>query len=156
GIGLLARVPYAKARVITLTAEMMLDLFEFRMALEGMACRLATERISPSELQELEEQLDAHRYDPHPGFHRFDFHARIVAASRNNRLIEALNQDTYLLMRLYRTSSGAIPERKQAAYEEHRQIIMAMKTGNADLSESLMRSHIGRAAQHIRDQSNKG
>lgn len=156
GIGLLTRVPYAKAKVITLTAELMLELFEFRMALEGMACRLATERISRSELLDLEDQLEANRYDPKTGAHRFDFHARIVTASRNSRLIEALNQDTYMLMKLYRSSSGAVPERKQAAYEEHRQIIMAMKTGNADLAESLMRSHIGRAAQHIRDQLKKG
>lgn len=152
GIGLLTRVPYVKARVITLDTATVLELFEFRMALEGMACRLATERISETELKELEDQLDDYRRHPATQGKRFDFHARIAQACRNSRLIAALNEDTFILLKLYRSSSGAVPERKGTAHDEHRQILMAMKSRNPDLAESLMRSHIGRAADHVRNQ----
>ncbi|OZI53645.1 GntR family transcriptional regulator [Bordetella genomosp. 5] len=152
GIGLLTRVPYVKARVITLDSATVLELFEFRMALEGMACRLATERISETELEELEHQLDAYRRNPIAMGERFDFHARIAQACRNTRLSAALNDDTFVLLKLYRSSSGSVPERKDTAYDEHRQILMAMKSRNKELAESLMRSHIGRAAEHVRSQ----
>jgi DNA-binding GntR family transcriptional regulator len=81
----------------------------------------------------------------------FDFHERIVRASGNQRIVNALCGDLYHLLRIYRRHSGTVLERKHDAYAEHWQILRAIKARDAELAESLMRSHIERAAQHLSD-----
>lgn len=153
GIQLITREPYAKARVIALSAESALDLFQMRSALEGMACNLATQRMTQQDIAELlvEFEQDRQHYlaGGRKGERVFDFHERIVKASGNQRIIATLCGDLYHLLRLYRRHSGTVLERKEDAYAEHWQILRAMKTGDATLAESLMRAHIDRAARHL-------
>ncbi|MBN9427406.1 MAG: GntR family transcriptional regulator [Burkholderiales bacterium] len=155
GLQLVTREPYLKARVVTLTQEGARELFEMRMALEGMACRLAAERMTDEEINELLRELELDRQraldgEGADGAPRvFDLHERIVRASRNSRIIDALCGDMYHLLRMYRRRSGAVPERKSQAYAEHWQIIRALRARDGDLAESLMRSHVARAAEHL-------
>ncbi|NYE24996.1 GntR family transcriptional regulator [Pigmentiphaga litoralis] len=156
GIQLLTREPYVKARVVSLSAETALELFQMRMALEGMACSLATRRMSDADiaqlLTELQEERERERQAKQSGIKAprvFDFHERVVKACGNQRIIHALCGDLYHLLRVYRRHSGTVLERKHDAYNEHWQILRAMQTRDADLAESLMRSHIERAAQHL-------
>lgn len=153
GIQLITREPYAKARVMLLSAESALELFQMRSALEGVACKLATQRMTRQEITDLltEFEQDRQRYLAEgPTTEKvFDFHERIVVASRNQRIIAALCGDLYHLLRLYRRHSGTVLERKEDAYAEHWQILRAMHTGDADLAESLMRAHIDRAAHQL-------
>lgn len=155
GLQLVTREPYLKARVVTLTREGVQELFEMRMALEGLACRLAAERMTEDEILELEKELELDRQrilaykegDDEPK--RFDLHERIVLASRNRRITDTLCGDLYHLLRMYRRRSGAILERKSQAYAEHWQLVRAIKARDGELAESLMRSHIARAAEHL-------
>lgn len=157
GIQLVTREPYVKARVISLSARSALELFQMRMALEGVACNLATRRMSDEEIGMLTAELEQDRQN-HLSAARgraaapsrvFDFHERIVRASGNQRIINALCGDLYHLLRIYRRHSGTVLERKHDAYAEHWQIVRAIKSRDAELAESLMRSHIERAAQHL-------
>ncbi|HEY0295613.1 MAG TPA: GntR family transcriptional regulator [Bordetella sp.] len=154
GIQLITRQPYAKSRVISLSTESAIELFELRMALEGMACSLATRRMNDVDIEQLLHELESHhhpRSDPTPKV--FDFHERIVRACGNTRIINALCGDLYHLLRIYRRhSTSVVIERKEDAYEEHWQILHAMKARNAALAESLMRSHIGRATDNLAKQ----
>ncbi|AZY48179.1 GntR family transcriptional regulator [Bordetella avium] len=153
GIQLVTREPYIKARVVTLSAESALELFQMRMALEGVACNLATRRMSDEEIAQLLAELEQdrqRRLEAATGGERiFDFHERIVLASGNTRIINALCGDLYHLLRVYRRHSGTVLERKDDAYAEHWQILRAIRARDAELAESLMRSHIERAAQHL-------
>lgn len=156
GIQLVTREPYIKARVVTLSAESALELFQMRMALEGVACNLATRRMSDDEIAQLlveMEQDRQRRLDAANGSASaprvFDFHERIVLASGNTRIINALCGDLYHLLRVYRRHSGTVLERKDDAYAEHWQILRAIRARDAELAESLMRSHIERAARHL-------
>ncbi len=156
GIQLVTREPYLKARVATLSAESALELFQMRMVLEGLACKLAAQRMSDEAIAELLVELENDRQaymrsgsTPAQAPRVFDFHERIVRASGNNRIIDTLCGDLYHLLRLYRRRSGAVPERKDTAYAEHWQIMRALKARDGDLAESLMRSHIERAAAHL-------
>ncbi|CAB3859776.1 GntR family transcriptional regulator [Achromobacter anxifer] len=156
GIQLITREPYIKARVVTLSAESALELFQMRMALEGVACNLATRRMSDEEIAQLLAELEQDRQrrlaaanGGAPAPRVFDFHERIVRASGNNRIINALCGDLYHLLRVYRRHSGTVLERKDDAYAEHWQILRAIRARDAELAESLMRSHIERAAQHL-------
>lgn len=156
GIQLVTREPYVKARVISLSAQSALELFQMRMALEGVACNLATRRMSDEEIGMLSAELEQDRqgYLSAAGGKAvparvFDFHERIVRASGNQRIVNALCGDLYHLLRIYRRHSGTVLERKHDAYAEHWQILRAIKARDAELAESLMRSHIERAAQHL-------
>lgn len=156
GIQLVTREPYVKARVISLSGKSALELFQMRMALEGVACNLATRRMSDEEIGMLSAELEQDRqnYLSAAGgkagpVRVFDFHERIVRASGNQRIVNALCGDLYHLLRIYRRHSGTVLERKHDAYAEHWQILRAIKARDAELAESLMRSHIERAAQHL-------
>ena len=50
GIRMVSREPYMKASVVSFTGAEILELFQVREALEGMACRLAAERMTDKEL----------------------------------------------------------------------------------------------------------
>jgi DNA-binding GntR family transcriptional regulator len=147
GIQLITREPYMKARVVTLSAESALELFQMRMALEGMACHLAARRMPDAEIDALLAELQQNRAAP--GAVVFDFHERVVRASGNVRIVNALCGDLYHLLRVYRRHSGTVLERKDDAYDEHWQILRAIRSRDAELAESLMRSHIERAAHHL-------
>lgn len=152
GIQLVSREPYMRARVVLLSTEAILQLFQMREALEGYACRLSARCMSDGEIATLIADFEAdHRGSPAPE-QRFDFHERIVRASGNQRIIDTLCGDLYHLLRIYRRISGAVPERKELAYSEHWQILRAMKMRDGDLAESLMRSHVERAGQHVLNQ----
>ncbi|NML47569.1 GntR family transcriptional regulator [Ramlibacter sp. G-1-2-2] len=160
GLQLITREPYVKSRVVTLTQDGAQELFEMRLALEGMACRLAAERMSDDEIADLIRELEQDRQRTLAGKAKakgqseprvFDFHERIVRGSRNSRIIDALCGDLYHLLRMYRRQSGAVPERKDQAYAEHWQIVRALRARDGELAESLMRSHVGRASAHLFD-----
>ncbi|MFM0362984.1 GntR family transcriptional regulator [Paraburkholderia sediminicola] len=123
GTQLITREPYAKARVIVLSADAALELFPMRAALEGMACSLATQRMSDSDLEKLLEELEqdraTYREKGKTSERIFDFHERIVYGCKNQRIINALCGGLYHLLRFYRRHSGTVLERKEHAYSEH-------------------------------------
>lgn len=53
GQRLLVRVPHIGARVVALSHAELIELYEIRESLESMACRLAAERMSAAEIDEL-------------------------------------------------------------------------------------------------------
>jgi DNA-binding GntR family transcriptional regulator len=152
GIQLVSREPYMRARVVSLSTEGILQLFQMREALEGYACRLAARGMSDEDIAALIADFEADHRCPPTGEKRFDFHERIVRASGNRRIIDTLCGDLYHLLRIYRRISGAVPERKELAYAEHWQILRALKMRDGDLAESLMRSHVERAGLHVLNQ----
>lgn len=156
GIQIITREPYTKARVVTLSAESALELFQMRMGLEGVACSLAAQNMSDEAIEQLLRDMEADyesrtRYGvaPDGSERQFDLHERIVRASGNQRIISALCEDLYHLLRIYRRHSGSALERKDHAYEEHWQIVRAIRSRDKRLAESLMRSHIERATEHV-------
>lgn len=148
GIQLVTREPHFRARVVTLSPLEVKELFQTREALEGFACRLATEEMADESLAELERDL-TNANSAAAGVGSFDFHQRVVLGAGNQRIINTLFGDLYHLIRIYRRMSGSVPERKEIAFQEHWQIIRAMKTRDPDLAESLMRSHVRRAREHV-------
>ncbi len=154
GIGLVSREPYFRARVISLRVDEVVELFQMREALEGMACRLAAKRMTQEQITTLAADLEAQRKAVLSGSRDeisrvFDFHERILEGANNARIASALCGDLYQLIRLYRRRSGAENQRKEEAYQEHWQILQAIKIGDPALAESLMRSHVARAAENI-------
>lgn len=147
GRGLVIKEPYLKARVVDLSVADMVEIFELREAVEGMSVRLATLNMADTELDRLLSQF-SEAVDENKAM-VLDVHMRIAEGSQNSRIKSLLCDELYYLLRLYRARSGDAPGRRENAHAEHWQILRAMKARDADLAESLMRSHIRRATKSL-------
>ncbi|HGS4438664.1 TPA: GntR family transcriptional regulator [Vibrio cholerae] len=160
GLGLIERIPHIGARVIQLSPTKLVELYAVREALEGMAARLAARNITEIELAGLESLLSTHsthiyQVEGASYFHQqgdFDFHYRIIQASRNQQLIGLLCDELYHLLRMYRYQSPRSHSRPVEALEEHKFILRAIRQRDEELAEMLMRRHISRSRQLIEQQ----
>jgi DNA-binding GntR family transcriptional regulator len=147
---LVERRPNLGARVITLSNEQLLEIYVIREALEGMAARLAAERMPEPAIAELKALLAQHRRDVagtdwQTYFQQegdLDFHFRIVQGSGNRRLIDILCNDLYHLARMYRCQFGMRSDRAEEALKEHELVADAIADHDGELAEWLMRRHI--------------
>ncbi|MCI0916435.1 GntR family transcriptional regulator [Pseudomonas stutzeri] len=157
GQKLLVRVPHVGARVVSLSHAELIELYEIRESLEGMACRLAAERMSEAEIDELRRVLDTHERDAAfqagVGYYQqegdFDFHYRIIQGSGNRTLTQMLCGELYQLVRMYRIQFSATPNRPRQAFAEHHRILDAIADRDGELAELLMRRHIGASKRNI-------
>ncbi len=157
---LVVTTPNAGARVVSLSFDQLIELYEVREALEGMTCRLAATNMSDSEIADLEALLEEHANEIELTGGReyfrqrgdLDFHFRIAAGCGNALLRDSLCVDHYQLMRLYRRKFSSRHGRPQRALEEHRRILGALQERDGELAEILMRRHI-RAARLLIEQS---
>ncbi|WP_434777242.1 GntR family transcriptional regulator [Neisseria sp. Ec49-e6-T10] len=157
GQRLLVRTPHIGARVVSLSQTELIELYEIRASLEGMACRLAAQNITQQEIDELYQVLDAHERDADfqagLGYYHQDgdddFHYRIIQASRNQMLYKMLCDEMYHLIRLYRIQFSNTPNRPPKAFIEHKHILEAIAAGDGQLAEILMQRHINTAKNNI-------
>jgi DNA-binding GntR family transcriptional regulator len=150
---LVTRTPRIGVRVIEFNRENLEQLFLVREALEGMAARLAAERMTTSELAQLRDLLALHAGQPdlvagsayHQGSHDGDFHFTIVRAARCERLEQMLLDELYYQLRVQRLRSSTRPGRAQQALAEHHEILAALASRNPDAAEGTIRHHIRNA-----------
>ncbi|WP_114785769.1 GntR family transcriptional regulator [Vibrio tetraodonis] len=160
GLGLIERIPHVGARVVKLSAEKLIEVYSVREALEGMAARLAARHISEDEIVGLDKLLTKHseHIDEVEGssyFHQqgdFDFHYRVILASRNSKLISLLCDELYHLLRMYRYQSPRSQSRPNEALSEHKLILKAIENRDEELAELLMRRHISGSRKLIEQQ----
>lgn len=149
GRGLIIKEPYHRARAVALSVSDMVEIFQLRESVEGMSVRLATSKMSDAELDELIAAFsDANSKSSSVDL---DMHVCIANGCGNARIRSLLCDELYYLLSLYRNRSGRQPGRHEDAFVEHWQILRAMKARDADLAESLMRRHIGRATLLLQD-----
>ena len=156
---LLVRIPHAGMRVVTLTAEMMQEIYIIREALEGMSARLAATRMTDAEIKELQQLLLKHESNINQSkgkeyFQRegdLDFHFCIARASNNQWLMQLLSNELYQLLRMCRHRSSKTPERPIKALNEHKQIVEAIAQRDPELAEILMRRHISGAWKIVQE-----
>jgi DNA-binding GntR family transcriptional regulator len=136
------------ARVVSLTREGLIELYQIRESLEGMAARLAAEHMSDEEISDLNRLLSEHFKEVRDGDSYYqeagdvDFHYRIILGSKNNQLISLLTEGIYHLVRMYRVQLGMTGPRVTTAFDEHKHIVQAISNRDGELAEMLMRRHI--------------
>lgn len=143
------------ARVIDLSSEQLLEVYHLREALEGMAARLAAERMSEEEIDELGALIELHQrqvaMDHGLAYYQsegdLDFHFCIVRGSHNPRLQDLIANDLYYLVRMYRCQFGMKGPRAPTALREHGHILEAIAERDGELAEILMRRHIRASRQ---------
>ncbi len=154
---LVERRPNVGARVITLTSDELLEIYLIREALEGMAARLAAERMSEPAVLELKDLLVHHRREVarehgQAYFQKegdMDFHYRIVQGTGNRRLAGILCNDLYHLARMYRCQFGMGSDRALDALKEHELVVEAIADRDGEMAELLMRRHIRASRRNV-------
>ncbi|MPY21309.1 GntR family transcriptional regulator [Shewanella sp. YLB-07] len=136
------------ARVVSLSTEGLIELYQVRESLEGMAARLAAKNMSTTEIDDLNQLLNSH-FDEVKGGESYyqeagdvDFHYRIILGSKNKHLISMLINGIYHLVRMYRVQLGMAGPRVTTAFDEHKHIVQAISNRDEELAEILMRRHI--------------
>lgn len=143
------------ARVVALSPVGLIDLYQIRESLEGMAARLAAKNMTSEEITDLNDLLTAHFQEVKGGESYYqeagdvDFHYRIILGSKNNQLISLLFDGIYHLVRMYRVQLGMAGPRVTTAFDEHKHIVQAISNRDEELAEMLMRRHIGYSRNNI-------
>lgn len=154
---LIERIPNAGARVVKLSVAGLVSLYQLRETLEGLACRLAAEHMTDTEIAEVQQLLDQHlstqRVREGESYYQeagdVDFHYRVILGSKNPYLINLLCDELYFIVRMYRVQLGMNGPRVSRAFDEHKAIINAIANRDGELADLLMRRHIGASRRNI-------
>jgi DNA-binding GntR family transcriptional regulator len=149
--GLLNHSPQRGVVVTSLTTRDVWELYTIRAVLEGLAARLAAERISPEEMNQLEVYFsgmgkalgnNTNQLDELHG----DFHRQIVKAAQSPRLEQMVKSMADHAIMFTRIGYGA-PGRRREALDEHRALLNAIKNGHVEQAEQIARKHIERSCE---------
>lgn len=130
------------------TASTMHEIFEVRTTLEGMCARLAADRITPAEIEDMEQLLRdferVFREGDNQALIAVDqkFHRKLYEASGNRYLARALDDMYALIYRLFffaLDKMGSV----RGNIEEHHDILAALREGDGRAAERLIQRHIG-------------
>ncbi len=148
--GFIVMVPRKGAYVADLSVKDIADVFEIRIALEGLAAALAAERITDEELELMERSLiekgeaivagDLERLVQVDA----SFHETFYQASRNERLNAIINNLREQIQR-FRSASLSYPGRNKKSLDEHHAILEALEARNVTLARQLAQEHIENA-----------
>lgn len=120
-------------------------VFEFRTAIECYAVRLAAQRISPTEIDDL-TSLQAQMEVPNLAPETINdlnerFHDRLTAASRNRRLAEGRSSASIKYW-AFRHPIAFQGTDLALANRDHREILASITVEDGDTAERIMRRHI--------------
>ncbi len=152
--GLVQIFPQRGAYVVQFTEKDVFELFLIRENLEGLAARLASQRMTQSSLAKLESctqgfrepfgDKDVQRYARED----FKFHQSIVNLSDAQRLIQLVSS-LHDHIRIYRLTTRGVADKMKSSLAEHRQIIEALGKGDPEESDRCMRQHIRRVRDGV-------
>jgi DNA-binding GntR family transcriptional regulator len=147
--GLVRTIPRRGAVVVGVTFVELLKLYEVREFLEGLAARLAAEKVTDGQIADLKKQWDEHSKAVEAGdvaaHMAIDqgFHTQVFDAAANHYVAE-MRLEIQNQIRLGLTSTAAVPGNPPKALEEHKRILEALVRRDPDRAEQAARAHIRR------------
>ncbi|MCB9151189.1 MAG: GntR family transcriptional regulator [Caldilineaceae bacterium] len=137
----------------TLVADLNLSdlqkIYEIRIELEGLACRLAAERATPAQIEQMTRLLQDALLLRAEGENRqllmadHQLHMLIAQTAHNEFLEEMLERLYGHVLRLWNVSIHRVSG-LQEALDEHNQILEAIRMRNGAEASQLMQQHIRR------------
>jgi GntR family transcriptional regulator, rspAB operon transcriptional repressor len=121
-------------------------LCEVRVTLESEAARLAAERSTDADREELAvliEELDRHERLDGRGLIDFDerIHRAIYRCTKNRFLEETAEEYYVLALRIWYLALDQAQE-LEGAVQEHRPLLEAIRKGDGERAQRLMRKHV--------------
>ena len=148
--GLIALVPNKGAEVVGVDIEDLIHIYKIRMRLEGLAARLAADRMSDEDRAHLTEITELSEFYVERGDDKkrseldSEFHNTIFRASGSRHLNKILS-DLHKNIKTYRRLSLKNTNRAEKSILEHRGILEAILKKDADEAERLTYIHIEQA-----------
>ena len=149
--GLVKNIPKRGVFLVELTRKAAIELYSVREVLEGMAARLAVQRISDKALEKMEklvqeqEKIVAEEDLVAYSKSDFEFHAQIYAACDNGILREMLESIKEKLRPIDMRITPILTE----LFNDHQMIVRAMRLRDALLAESAFREHNQRVLKQL-------
>ncbi len=127
--------------------EDIVEIYELRESLEGLAARLCAQRRTEAAMGQLEELMEeykeAYEKSEYGRFMHIDMmlHRRIAEASRNKRLVNMISS---IYDQVTRMAVSVQQDRviRDLALEEHEKLIAEIRDGKANEAEAIMKQHI--------------
>lgn len=145
--GLIEIVPRRGSRVSTLDEAGLHELFPVMATLEGLCAHFAAKNCTDAEMAELENlHAELERYASQQDIDSyFDANHRFHLAIQNfahNRWLSRITGELRHVLLLARHYQLKVPGRLQQSLNEHRQIMVALREGNADAAQTQMHDHL--------------
>ena len=154
--GLIESRPRRGYAVTSLDTDEIVEVFDLRMLVEEHAGRIAAHSRTPADIAEVErlvlamEQLDpaAADYRKRWTLLNYEFHLRIVESTRRKRLSRIAGTlrstvEPYVSVELDLTGNA------EMALREHREMLEALRAGDADGLAELSREHVESTARRL-------
>ena len=138
------------ATVVGISESDIKDIYAVRMRLEGLAARLAAERMSDEDKAHLTEIVELSEFylkkgdDDRRSELDSEFHNTIFRASGSRHLNKILS-DLHKNIKAYRRLSLKNTNRAEKSISEHREILEAILSKNASEAERLTAVHVEQA-----------
>ncbi len=152
--GLISIIPNKGAIVIGIREEDVEDIYQIRSLLEGLCALWATRRITPEQMEELEENVYLSAFHAEKGhlepLAALDnrFHEILYEACGSRMLKHQLTGFHQYVMRV-RKKTLASQNRWPKSNQEHKGIMEAIKAGDGLLAQRLANEHILNAYDHM-------
>jgi DNA-binding GntR family transcriptional regulator len=151
--GFVRTIPRRGIVVVRKTKREIVEMITVWAAIESMAARLAVSFASAAGLAELSDLMDAFKDDPTGHLTEYSdanmaFHKAIIRLGGIG-LMSSLTDALFIHMRAVRAVTMAQDNRAQRSVADHRAIIAAMRAGDPDLAERLVREHTMALADHV-------
>lgn len=152
--GLVECIPNKGAVVLGISEQDVNDIYTIKLTLDGLAARLAAERITPEELTDLEETVNLTEFyvnkDDINKVLELDsrFHDIICRAGKN-RPLRSMMSNFHNFLKMARHKSLNNPGRPTLMLEEHRKLLAAIASGDAELASHLAVDHTNRVFHNL-------
>jgi phosphonate utilization transcriptional regulator len=136
--------------------EEALEIFDLRAAMDELVGRLLAQKITPAQLKEIRELVDqmekAVKADDAHNYHVLNlrFHDRLVEMAGNSKvtaIYRKLIKELSLFRRINLAENTVLP----VSAGEHRQIVKAIASGDAEAAGKAMYQHVMESKQRTLD-----
>jgi DNA-binding GntR family transcriptional regulator len=152
--GLVELWPNRGAGVTPVTTQETAEIFELMVPLEGVAGRLAAQRIRAEQMAEIEELHTRMRaaFDNNERDRYFQLnqriHRRIAAATGNDTFVQTYRRFSIKIQRA-RAIANVAEERWKASMQEHEDFMAALRDGDVELFSERLEIHGRKTADAV-------
>ena len=144
--------------VVGISQEDMLDMYEIRIRIEGLAAEWAAERMSAEELAGMRDTVELQRYytEKQDGNHSDQiknldsrFHEQVYRACGSRALMDTL-LNLHKKMTKFRMASVSKHSRALQSVEEHEAVLAALSARDGKAANEAMTRHVMNARDRMR------
>ena len=152
--GVIEHKPFTGAAVRKMSRTEVAEFSDIRELLEGLAARLAAEKITAKgrkTLLAIERSIDAQDGEIPYAVYNLRFHNFIISTSEHSKLPMMLERTQLEIIRLQFQRVLDAKAATRRSRKEHRDVVDAILRGDAKSAERLMRLHVRNSTAAILD-----